>query len=449
MVSRSTISLQTITLVFSCSLVWVFLNPSAQAGEPWVGQFVLSKNQNVLFKATPESVTATSGELMGQVSRVLRESADSAQVLTSSGAMGWVPKRDLVLAKSASDYFSERLNENKRDGWARLARAIVYCTYGDLELSMTDLEEAVSTNPDKATVLTWRAIVWGKKGQYDECLTDISRAIAINPNSGEAYLCRARVRFAMGDDEQGFADVALAIKVQPNSPNPYTCRALQYLQNKDQEKALVDFCTAIRLDPSAAGAFCNRANIFIDRGDYQKAISDLNQAIRLKPEEHSYLSNRGIAWMKSDDYDSAIEDFTAALAICPQNLTALGFRAEIWFKTKRDYGKALTDYSAFRLLRPNDPDINRSTAVILAACPDAKLRDGKKAVTLSRSACELTRWKSPEALEAYAASCAEVGDFEEAVKWQQQAIDLQKPVPETSSGRLKLYQNRRPFWLKD
>src|SRR6201999_1455894 len=38
-------------------------------------------------------------------------------------------------------------------------------------------------------------------------------------------------------------------------------------------------------------------------------------------------------------------------------------------------------------------------AWLLATVPDATLRDGKKALTLSTKACELTHWKAPQYLD--------------------------------------------------
>ena len=81
---------------------------------------------------------------------------------------------------------------------------------------------------------------------------------------------------------------------------------------------------------------------------------------------------------------------------------------------------------------------------ILAACPDAKIRDGKKALAAAQKAHELA--KGPNELSSLAVAHAELGEFDKAVDWQIQAIaaapNAQK---EQYQVRLKLYQEKKPY----
>jgi hypothetical protein len=59
----------------------------------------------------------------------------------------------------------------------------------------------------------------------------------------------------------------------------------------------------------------------------------------------------------------------------------------------------------------------------LATGPE-NLRDGKRAITHAKKACELTDYRNPGALETLAAAHAEAGNFKEAVRWQKEAIQI-------------------------
>ena len=85
-------------------------------------------------------------------------------------------------------------------------------------------------------------------------------------------------------------------------------------------------------------------------------------------------------------------------------------------------------------------------AWLLASAPDAKYRDGKKAVESATRACELTNWKESSLLAILAAACGEAGDFESAIKWQTTADALHSDDLEKAVGqcRLKLFEQKRP-----
>jgi tetratricopeptide (TPR) repeat protein len=97
-------------------------------------------------------------------------------------------------------------------------------------------------------------------------------------------------------------------------------------------------------------------------------------------------------------------------------------------------------------LDPKDAGTCNALAWALATYPEAKLRDGEKAVEYASKACKLSRWKSPLILETLAAAHAECGHFDQAVSWEKKALDLAPDEHKARfRSRLELYQANKPF----
>jgi len=93
-------------------------------------------------------------------------------------------------------------------------------------------------------------------------------------------------------------------------------------------------------------------------------------------------------------------------------------------------------------------------AYLLATCSkDMLLRDGKKAMGLAKQAHELDKengWWMRSLSVAY----AEVGNFEEAIKWQKKALEDKEYASDNeekarAEKRLRLYAQKKPYRDED
>ncbi len=153
------------------------------------------------------------------------------------------------------------------------------------------------------------------------------------------------------------------------------------------------------------------------------AIQDFSEALKIHPNEPSIYNFRGYAYARQGDPDKAIADFTDAIRLNPNEKLAYVNRAGSYV-SKGDYAKAAGDYRAAIALAPDDAGGDVQLAWLLVDCPDPSVRNVRTAVELATKGCDLTNWKDPQMVSSLAGIYATAGDFEQAIKYQKQAVDL-------------------------
>lgn len=169
--------------------------------------------------------------------------------------------------------------------------------------------------------------------------------------------------------------------------------------------------TLTRVDLSKV--YYARARARFDKRRHKAAVADYSEALRLVPDFSNAYHDRGVAYEAVGRFKEALLDYGRAIDANP------------------DFAAALN-----------------SKAWLLATAPDDTMRDGTLAVSLATRAFRLVAY--PEHRNTLAASYAEAGRFDEAVRVQKLAIVglrrtgriLLFPAYER---RLALYRAGRPF----
>ena len=222
-----------------------------------------------------------------------------------------------------------------------------------------------------------------------------------------------------------------------------------YDEQKEFDKSFADKDACVRLRPDSPASYNNRGAAWSSKKDYDKAIADYNKAIEIDPKSVYAYTNRGDARREKKDYDKAAADINTALEIDPKFAWAFFYRARVW-RDQGMFAKAIADFEKAIEIDDNwdnMEDPRNELGRLLATCDDDKVRDGKRAVELATKACELSKWKEPNSIDTLAAAYAEVGNFDEAVKRESEAVDLLTDASQIAefTARLKLYREKKPY----
>jgi tetratricopeptide (TPR) repeat protein len=200
-------------------------------------------------------------------------------------------------------------------------------------------------------------------------------------------------------------------------------------------------------DSALAEAHLNRGMTFHEKQEYAKAVEAYTEAIRLDPELTAVYNLRGTVYTRMREDDKAIEDFSQAIRLGPDPYVSYTNRGNVYF-WQSECEKATKDYESAIRLDPKRPRAYTFLARLLSTSPKDECRDGKKAVENATKGCEMSGWKEPYSIDALAAAYAEIGDFKNALKWQEKAIEYGIPHAEElemARRRLTLFESKKPY----
>ena len=241
------------------------------------------------------------------------------------------------------------------------------------------------------------------------------------------------------------------IQANPENSFAYSFRGAVYAEKNDLQHALEDMSAAIQLNPRNATWFSNRGVVWNDLQDYDRSIADSTEAIRLNPGYAIAYNNRGLAQINKGQFDSAVADFNEAIRIDRDYERAYLHRGNAWAR-KQAFDNAIADYKQALSIDPKDSNAYNQFAWLLATCPKDSVRDNKKALEYATTACKLSGWKIGQFLDTLAAAYASNGKFDEAIKWEQKAMEDAEFVNrsgQVASERLLLYEKKEAYREKE
>lgn len=226
-----------------------------------------------------------------------------------------------------------------------------------------------------------------ESGQHEEAVRLFRQMVSQDPTDALALVDLGTALAQMGRVEEAVQQFEAALPHTASKSRIHLNLSMGLIQMGREEQALEHCRQAIETDPNFTEAHFQLANLLMRRGLVDEAVSHYGRVIELDP-------------------GNAFAHFMGAMALV---------RTERWKEARSRLEAGLTAL-------PEDTDLAHAMARLLAACPDAAIRNGQQALRLLQKVFERVKTPDFEQVETLAMVYAELGLFDRAVQVQRMMI---------------------------
>lgn len=233
------------------------------------------------------------------------------------------------------------------------------------------------------------------------------------------HLIRGKQALEAKRYEEAAAEFRKAVAARPDSVPAHVNLGAALTQLGDLKGAAEEFEKTLLIDPNNTNARYNLAVLLANANDHQQAIAHLKSVLTINPTDLGARFLLAQELFKTDRLEEALLEFSHISQTDPNNEEALLERVKLLQK-KRQFQEALDSLEKGHAQYPQKVKTAVMLAYLLAASPQAKLRDGNRALKLAQSLYAGSGSLQHGALIALALS--ELERCYEAAEWQRKLI---------------------------
>ena len=294
-------------------------------------------------------------------------------------------------------------------------------------------------------VLTWRQV-----GIYRDLETLWGDTLEKNPLSWMAHDNFAAVLMQKGQLDEAIAHLQKALEIDPDDVETHNTLGYALLQKGQAEEALSHFQRALEIEPNrVASVHYNLGHTLLQKGRVDEAISHLEKALKIDSSYVPAYSDLGYALLQKGRVEESFAHLQRALEIDPDYIAA-HFNLANTLLQMGQVDEAVLHLQKVLATHPNDPEAQKNMAFVLATWPEARIRDGAKAIELAERANQLTESRDPIIGLTLAAAYAEAGRFPDAIRTAEAALQLATDsgnvaLTELIRAQIALYHSGHPY----
>jgi len=180
---------------------------------------------------------------------------------------------------------------------------------------------------------------------------------------------------------------------------------------------------AVKLNPDNPQIHNNYGTVLHESGKLQEAETEFREALKLEPSYLQAKINLATVLMALNKFEEAEKFMKDVLREDSENISVLFKLARLFRMTTR-YTEAKGCLEAVLPKMADDPEVLTEAAYLYAESSGKNVYNSVKALEFARKACQLTGYSNCVCLDALAVAQAANGDFLNALRTEEKALDV-------------------------
>jgi len=321
-----------------------------------------------------------------------------------------------------------------------------------LDEAITILQTVQDLDPENIQALEFAAAIRVQQEKYDDAMKIFDRLAELQPRSFVPQIQKAEVLQEQRKFEDAMAILNTLRDREPGNPLILLQRGKLFAEMKNYDAAMRDIDTTLRLTSDVpeleTSAYAAKISLLCQQEKFAEALTGLQKLPTTKRNSMPYKLMAVQVYATAKSNGPALKILDEILLEQPEHKGLKRFRGDVLLGLGRQE-EAIAVYNELLESGDDDDGVYNNLAWVLATSPDDSLRDGKLALEYAIKSCELTHYKKPHILSTLASAYAELGDFDNAVKWIEQGVELAEQIEydqkEHLDKELKSYQEKKPW----
>ncbi len=321
-----------------------------------------------------------------------------------------------------------------------------------LDEAVAVLQKVLDLDQDNVQALEFAAAIRVQQDKYDDAMKIYDRLAELLPRSFVPQIQKSEVLQKQGKFDDALTVLDALRNREPGNPLILLQRGKLFAEMKNYDAAMRDIDSTLRLaaDLPDLETDANAAKITIlcRQEKFAEALTYLQKLPAAKRNALPYKLMTIQVYAMAKSNETALKMLDEMLVEQPDNKALKRFRGDMLLGLGR-HKEAIDVYNDLLKSGDEDDGVYNNLAWVLATSPDDSLRDGKLALEYALKSCDLTHYKKPHILSTLASAYAELGDFDNALKWIKKGVELSAETDYDQAGHLdeelKSYEEKKPW----